>query len=62
MSLEYVVRWSDEDDCFIAKCTSFPFVAAHGKTEDEAVFELKVASEAIFDMLHSAADRGERDF
>ena len=53
MNDDYTVSWSEEDASFVAKCNSFPFVSAHGDTEDSAIVELKIAIEAVLDLLDS---------
>ena len=49
------ISWSDEDDEYIATCTSFPGLSAFGETEEEALREAKVAL-ALF--IESYQERG----
>ena len=49
------ISWSDEDDEYIATCTSFPGLSAFGDTEEEALSEAKVAL-ALF--IESYKERG----
>lgn len=37
----YSVGWSAEDNSFIARVAEFPSLAAHGKTQEEALREIK---------------------
>jgi len=37
----YTVAWSDEDDAFISRVSEFPSLAAHGKTQEKALKELR---------------------
>ena len=37
----YTVAWSDEDDAFVARVTEFPSLAAHGKSQEKALRELR---------------------
>ncbi|HSU15634.1 type II toxin-antitoxin system HicB family antitoxin [Longimicrobium sp.] len=41
----YAVRWSDEDEAYIAVCPDFPGLSAFGDTPADAVAELDVAVE-----------------
>lgn len=44
----YRIEWSEEDQLFIAKCLEMPGLLAHGKTNEEALKEIKiVVSEAL---------------
>lgn len=48
------VKWSDEDDGFIAVVNELPGVSAFGETQEEAVAELKVAAEAYLEALRES--------
>ena len=37
----YFVEYNQEDNIFIAKCAEFPDLAAHGKTQENALAEIK---------------------
>jgi predicted RNase H-like HicB family nuclease len=41
----FTVRWSDEDEGYIAVCPEFPGVSAWGETPDDAIREVQVALE-----------------
>lgn len=45
--LNIQVKWSDEDQVFIAKSKNFPGLAAHGKTKQEAKKELLKCIEGV---------------
>lgn len=50
----YSVGWSEEDDVFIARVAEFPFLAAHGDTQEEALREIKdVVSFVLKDLAES---------
>jgi len=39
------VFWSEEDDCFIATCSEFPLLSAHGESKEEALSEFQTTLE-----------------
>lgn len=39
------VFWSEEDNCFIATCSEFPLLSAHGDTWEEAISEFQLVLE-----------------
>jgi predicted HicB family RNase H-like nuclease len=44
----YRIEWSEEDQLFLAKCLELPGLSAHGKTNEEALKEIKfVVSESV---------------
>lgn len=45
------IKWSDEDNCYIATAPELPGLSAFGKTQEEAVSELKIAAEAYLEAL-----------
>ncbi len=45
------IKWSDEDNGYIATAPELPGLSAFGKTQEEAVSELKVAAEAYLESL-----------
>jgi predicted HicB family RNase H-like nuclease len=47
----YNVAWSDEDDAFIARVTEFPSLAAHGKTQEKALREVRGVVEYVLEDL-----------
>ena len=47
----YTVAWSDEDDAFIARITEFPSLAAHGKSQENALRELRGVVEFVLEDL-----------
>ena len=49
------IAWSEEDGEFIAKCSSFSGLSAFGETEEEALYEAKIALELF---IESYKERG----
>lgn len=49
------IRWSEEDQAYMATVPELPGLSAFGGTEEEALRELGVAQEAFLDVLR---DRG----
>lgn len=47
------VRWSTEDNCYIAICPAFKHVSAHGDTEAEAINELRIAMVGVLETYQS---------
>lgn len=47
----YTVVWSDEDDAFIARVNEFPSLAAHGKSQEKALRELRGVVEYVLEDL-----------
>ncbi len=47
----YAVAWSDEDNAFIARVTEFPSLAAHGKSQEKALREVRGVVEYILQDL-----------
>jgi len=45
------IKWSDEDNGYIATAPELPGLSAFGKTPEEAVSELKIAAEAYLEAL-----------
>jgi predicted RNase H-like HicB family nuclease len=45
------IKWSDEDNGCIATAPELPGLSAFGKTQEEAVSELKIAAEAYLEAL-----------
>lgn len=44
----YRIEWSEEDKLFIARCLELSGLSAHGKTNEEALQQIKfVASESV---------------
>lgn len=48
------IKWSDEDNGFIAKIPGIQALSAFGDTREEALSELNIASEAYFESLKKA--------
>ena len=48
------IKWSDEDNGFIASIPGVQALSAFGNTNEEALSELKIASEAYFESLKKA--------
>lgn len=51
-----LVEWSEEDGVFIARAPAFPYVAAHGDTEVEAVRELRIAVGGVVESMRQNGD------
>lgn len=50
----YTVRWNEEDGAFIGRVAEFPSLAAHGRTLEAALAEIKtVVSEVLKDLTAS---------
>ena len=49
------IKWSDEDDGFIATVPELPGLSAYGKTQEQALAELKIALDAY---LMTASETG----
>ncbi len=52
----YLVGWSDEDQAFIGRVAEFDSLAAHGRTLEAALREIKVVVQAV---LHDLSASGE---
>jgi predicted RNase H-like HicB family nuclease len=48
------IKWSDEDNGFIATVPELPDLSAFGKTQKKALDELKIAAEAYIETLNEA--------
>ena len=56
MALKFLITiFQDEDGVFVAECPSIPGCVSQGRTEDEAVKNIR---EAIAECLEVRADRG----
>ncbi|CAN5261833.1 hypothetical protein BH20ACI2_BH20ACI2_25100 [soil metagenome] len=51
----YTVMWSQDDDAFIGRVSEFPSLAAHGKTQEKALREIRSVVEYVLEDL--AAER-----
>jgi len=51
----YRIEWSQEDEAFVARCAEFPGLGAHGRSQEEALRQIKVAVAAALQWL-----RGEK--
>jgi predicted RNase H-like HicB family nuclease len=49
--MKYTVKWSDEDDCYIATSSKYSSVKTHGDSEEEAIEELRIVMEEIEECL-----------
>jgi len=49
------IAWSEQDDEFMATCSSFPGLSAFGETEEEALREAKIALDLF---IESYKERG----
>jgi predicted HicB family RNase H-like nuclease len=48
------IKWSDEDNCFVAMIPGIQALSALGSTREEALLELLMAAEAYFEALEAA--------
>lgn len=48
------IKWSDEDNGFVAAIPGIPALSAFGATREEALSELRIAAEAYFEALKAA--------
>jgi len=48
------IKWSDEDDSFIATIPGIIGLSALGATREEALAELHIAADAYFEALEAA--------
>ena len=39
----YRLEWSEDDAAFVARCAEFPGLGAHGRTQEEALRQIKIA-------------------
>ena len=51
-----LVEWNEEDSVFIARAPAFPYIAAHGETEVDAVRELGVAVGGVVESMRKHGD------
>lgn len=49
------IRWSDEDEGFIATCPDFPGLSAFGETPEEALDEADIALDLFIETLQQEA-------
>ena len=50
-SYDYSVRWSEEDEAFLALVAEFPSLSAFGDTEAEALREIRFVVAAVLEDL-----------
>lgn len=50
------IRWSDEDEAYIATVPELPGLSAFGDTEEEALKELEIAQELFLDVMRERGD------
>ena len=51
------IKWSDEDNGFIATVPELPGLSAFGKTKGKALSELNIAAEAYLETLEEAGEK-----
>ncbi|MBI5013879.1 MAG: type II toxin-antitoxin system HicB family antitoxin [Deltaproteobacteria bacterium] len=58
MTVRYsvTIRWSDEDEAYVATVPELPGLSAFGDTEEEALKELEIAQEAFLDVMRERGD------
>lgn len=49
----YTVRWSDEDEAFVALCPEFPGLSAFGDSAPEALEQIQVAVDLAVETHHA---------
>jgi len=49
-----MIRWSEQDDCFLVHFPAFPLVMADGQTPEEAAAEGHIALNGVLDMLYES--------
>ena len=47
----YNVTWSDEDDAFVGRVAEFPSLAAHSKTQEGSLREIRTVVELVLEDL-----------
>lgn len=50
------LRWSDEDEAYIATVPELPGLSAFGDTEEEALKELEIVQEVFLDVMRERGD------
>lgn len=50
MKYSMLIRWSDEDECFIATIPEFPGLSAFGDTRSEAAKEAEIVLEGFIEI------------
>lgn len=50
------IRWSDEDESYIATAPELPGLSAFGDTEEEALRELETAQELFLEVMKERGD------
>jgi predicted HicB family RNase H-like nuclease len=53
----YTVRWSEEDGAYVGRVAEFPSLAAHGRTLEAALREIKFV---VADVLADLTESGEQ--
>ncbi|WP_373478456.1 type II toxin-antitoxin system HicB family antitoxin [Geminocystis sp.] len=53
---EIIINWSEQDQVFIAKVPELLGCMAHGKTQEEAIINIKEAIELWIDMAKEFGD------
>jgi predicted RNase H-like HicB family nuclease len=48
------IKWSDQDNCFVATIPGINALSAFGTTREEAIAELQIAAEAYFEAMEAA--------
>lgn len=52
----YSVTWSEEDGVFLGRVTEFPSLAAHGKTQEKALAEIRTVVEFVLEDLNESGE------
>lgn len=51
------VEWSEEDDCYLAKCLEFPSLITHGDTRKKAIEELELVLEETINWMEEEDEK-----
>jgi predicted HicB family RNase H-like nuclease len=52
----YNIEFDNEDNIYIARCAELATLAAHGKTQEEALKEIKIAVLATLEWMNDASE------
>jgi len=53
----YQVGWSDEDECFVARCLELPDIGGHGASAEEALAEAREAAEIAIQWMEEEHEK-----
>ncbi len=52
----YIVEWEEDDQVFVARVAEFPSLSAHGKSQEQALTELKSVVALVLEDLEQAKE------